>query len=78
MGADDVPMSDVEWRRVGSSINSGRGSTRFGAAAQARVVVMPMETSWPQSWNAVRAVVACLQAPARSGCRFMGPPFGLS
>ena len=33
---------------------------RIAAAAQARAVVMPVETSLPRSWLAARALAACL------------------
>ena len=55
MGAGDAPRSDVERSQAGPPIDSGRGPMRIAAAAQARAVVMPVETSLPRSWLAARA-----------------------
>ena len=60
MGAGDAPRSDVERCEAGPPIGSGRGPTRIAAAAQARAVDMPADTSSPRLWLAARAVTACL------------------
>jgi hypothetical protein len=52
--------------RAGPPIDSGCGSTRIAAAAQARAVDMPAETPSPRSWKEARAVTASfmhLRAP---------------
>ena len=46
--------------RAGPPIDSGRGPMRIAVAAQARAVVMLVETSSPRLWLAARAVTACL------------------
>ena len=71
--AGDVPRSDVERRSLGLSIDSGCGPTRFGAATQARVVVIPVETSSPRSWNAAYAFLACFGTCALMALA-SGPP----
>lgn len=70
MGAGDASRSDVERRRAGPQIDSGRGPMRIAAAAQARALDTPAETPSPRSWLAARAAPACLgtcalQASAR-------------
>ncbi|KAI3663569.1 hypothetical protein L6452_45700 [Arctium lappa] len=60
MGAGDASRSDVERRRAGPPIDSGRGPVRIGAAAKARAVDMPVEMPSRRSWLAARAVTACL------------------
>ncbi len=59
MGAGDAPRSDVERSQAGPPIDSGRGPLRIAAAAKARAVDMPVETSSTRSWKAARAVSAC-------------------
>ena len=77
MGAGDAPRSDVERRRAGPPIDSGRGPMRIGAATQARAFDALVETSWPRSWYAACASRRA-SAPARSGHRPVGSPFGPS
>ena len=74
MGAGDVPRSDVERRFTGPPIDSGSGLTLFGAATQAWVVVIPVETSSPRSWNAAHAFQACFGTCALMAST-SGPPF---
>lgn len=50
MGAGDAPRSDVERRRAGPPIDSGRGPMRIGAATQAQAFETLAEMSWPRSW----------------------------
>ncbi|KAI3663518.1 hypothetical protein L6452_45810 [Arctium lappa] len=50
MGAGDASRSDVERRRAGPPIDSGRGPVRIGAAAKARAVDMPVEMPSRRSW----------------------------
>lgn len=67
MGAGDAPRSDVERSKAGPPIDSGRGPMRIAAAAQARAVDTPVETSSPRSWPAARAVRAGLVHPRAPG-----------
>ncbi|CAN4123484.1 unnamed protein product [Withania somnifera] len=73
MGAGDAPRSDVERRRAGPPIDSGRGPAWIGGAAKARLSIRP--------WNAVSSIVAGgarlrrASASARSGRRPVGSPF---
>ena len=60
MGAGDAPRSDVERSHAGQTLDSGRGPLRIAAAAKARAVDMPVETSSTRSWWAARAVSACI------------------
>jgi hypothetical protein len=55
MGAGDAPRSDVERRRAGPPIDSGRGPMRIATAAQALADDRPAETSSSRSWLAARA-----------------------
>ncbi|KAM7522807.1 hypothetical protein LguiA_012709 [Lonicera macranthoides] len=64
--------------RAGPPIDSGHGPVRIGAAAKARAIDMPAETSSPRLWLAARAVTACLRASARSWHWPTGTPFGPS
>lgn len=77
MGAGDAPRSDVERRRAGPPIDSGRGPVRIGVAAKARAVDMPVETPSPRSWLAARALRRA-SASARSWHWPVGTPFGPS
>ena len=77
MGAGDAPRSDVERRRAGPPIDSGRGPMRIEGAAQARAVDMPADTSSPRSWDSARASRRA-SASACSGRRPAGSPFGPS
>ena len=59
MGVGDASRSDVERRRAGPPIDSGRGPARIEAAAKARAVDMPAECRRPDC-GGQRAPSACL------------------
>jgi hypothetical protein len=77
MGAGDAPRSDVERSQAGPPIGSGRGPTRIEGAAEARAVDTPAERR-PVDRGRQRAPPGGASAPACSGRRPAGPPFGPS
>src|ERR1051325_5862299 len=59
MGAGDAPRSDVERRRAGPPIDSGRGPAWIGGAAKARAFDTPAERRLLDRGRQ-RAPLACL------------------
>lgn len=74
MGAGGASRSDVERRRAGPPIDSGRGPVRIGAAAKARAVDMLAETPSLRSWRDSARLMRA-SASARSRCWPAGSPF---
>lgn len=73
MGAGDAPRSDVERRRAGPPIDSGRGPAWIGGAAKARALDTPVERISPIVAGSSRLWRA--PASASSGRWPVGSPF---
>ena len=65
MGAGDAPRSDVERRRAGPPIDSGRGPAWIGGGGQSPGSRYARGTPSPRLWKAARAsgVLRHLRAP---------------